>query len=105
MTMRLLLTGALTGTGVVILLAVADRLIHQNPFGLATGIVGVIAGGVMLLLGLLMAVTSYVLARGGQAVLLRRRLLAAAIFTGAAGLVSGTLAVVVWLVAGTPVFP
>lgn len=105
MTMRLLLSGALSGMALTLLLAAADRLIHQNPFGLATGIVGVIAGGIMLLLALAMAVTSYLLASRGLAITLRRRLLGAAIFTGAAGLASGTLSAVIWLIAGTPVFP
>lgn len=105
MTKRLLLSGALSGTVLILLLAVADRMVYQNPFGLFTGIVGAMAGGIMLLLGLAMAVTSYLLASWGQAVILRKRLLAAAIFTGAAGLVGGTLAVVTWLIAGAPLFP
>lgn len=105
MRMRLVLYGAAMGLLMVLLLALADRLIYQNPFGLATGIVGALAGGCMLLLAFLMAVTSYWLASRGQAILLRKRLLASAIFTGAAGMVGGTASMLVWLAAGRPFFP
>ncbi|MFZ5816450.1 MAG: hypothetical protein ACOY93_14305 [Bacillota bacterium] len=105
MTMRLLRTGSLAGLGLVLLLALVDRAVYRNPFGLFTGIVGALAGGMLLLLGFVMALTSYLLASRGQAVALRRRLLAAATFTGAAGLVGGTTAILVWLAAGRPLFP
>lgn len=102
---RIALYGGLTGLGLVALLALADRLVVQNPFGVATGLVGAVAGGLMLLLGFLMAVISYQLASRGRAVELRRRLLVSAVFTGAAGMVSGTAAILVWLLAGRPFFP
>lgn len=105
MTMRLLLFGTATGLALTILLAVLDRWIYQNPFGLFTGIVGAIAGGMILLLGFLMAVASYIMASRGQAIVLRKRLLAAAIFTGAAGMVGGTASMLLWLAAGRPLFP
>jgi hypothetical protein len=38
-------------------------------------------------------------------VLLRRRLLASAIFAGAAGMVGGTAAMLIWVAAGRPMFP
>lgn len=105
MTMRLVLYGSLTGLGVTLVLALVDWQVYQNPFGLYTGIVGAMAGGIMLVLGFIMAVVSYLLASRGQAVVLRRQLLASAIFTGAAGMVGGTAAIVVWLAAGRPLFP
>jgi hypothetical protein len=105
MTMRLLGWGSLTGLGLLLLLAAVDRVVYQCPFGLFTGLVGAMAGGLMLVLGFLMSGASYLLATRNAAVDLRKRLLAAAIFTGAAGLVSGMGAIGLWVAAGRPFFP
>lgn len=101
MTMRLLRNGSLSGVALSALLAGLDRLLAPGyPFGLFAGIVGVAAGGILLLLALAMSATSYLLASRGRSVTLRRRLLAAAIFAGAAGMVGGLLSALLWLGAG-----
>lgn len=103
MVMRLAGYGSLMGTGITLLLALADWLLYRKAFGLFTGLVGAVAGGLMLLLALGMAYISYLLASRGKGITLRRRLLASAIFTGAAGMLGGLLAIAIWLAAGRPV--
>lgn len=105
MTLRLALHGSLMGLVLALGLALVDRLVYENPFGLFTGIVGTMVGGFLLLLGFLMSLVSYLLASRGQAALLRRRLLASAIFAGAAGMVGGIAAMSIWVAAGRPLFP
>lgn len=102
MVLRLVGCGSLMGTGIALLLLLIDRFYVSGPFGLFAGLVGAAAGGLMLLLALAMAYTSYLLASRGQGIALRRRLLAGAIFTGAAGMISGLLAILTWLAAGRP---
>ncbi len=105
-TWNMIRVGALTGLALTVALAVWDHLSTRGYlFGLRTGIVGTLAGGIALLLALGMAVTSYVLARRNQVPWLRRRLLAAAIFTGAAGMLCGVSSALLWLAVGQPWFP
>jgi hypothetical protein len=98
--------GMVTGVVLVIALAVWDRWASGAPaFGLATAVVGVVAGGLLLVAGFVMALVSYGLAQRNRAPLLRRRLLTGAIWAGGAGMSLGLSAAVVWLAAGQPWFP
>ncbi len=104
--MRMILGGALAGLALTALLAIGDSVIYQGYlFGLQTVIIGVMAGGFMLLLALGMSVASYLFATRGSQFILRRRLLAAAIFTGVAGVITGFSSVAIWALAGRPIFP
>lgn len=97
--------GLLAGLALAGALAAFDALAIGYLFGLQTMIFGVSAGGIMLLLGFAMSVISYVLASRGVMAELRGRLLAAAIFTGAAGMSCGFAAAGIWFAAGHPWFP
>lgn len=103
MMMRAIWMGALGGLGITLCLAVGEALLAGGQlFGLRTGIVGVAAGGIMLAVAFLMSLTSYWLASRNRAPGLRRRLLQAAIYTGAAGMTCGFSAATLWLIAGRP---
>ncbi len=106
MTRRLLLCGTLAGLGLAGLAALIEwQVIPARPFGILTLAIGATAGGILLLLALAMSAVSYLLARRGQAILLRRRLLAGAILVGMAGMVGGTTAMLIWAIAGRPLIP
>lgn len=106
MTTRLILRGLLTGTILTVLLAVFDGVRHRGyMFGLVTGLFGVATGGVMLMVAFLMAMASYMLAQRNRAPLLRKQLLAGAIFAGAAGMSFGFSSAALWILAGRPWFP
>jgi|GEM_PF-5682988 len=106
MTVRLLGRGALVGLGLAVIAAGIEwRIIPARPYGLLTLAIGGAAGGILLLLALAMSVASLFLARRDQAAALRKRLLAAAIFSGAAGLAGGLGAMLIWVAAGRPTIP
>lgn len=104
-TMRLILRGLIAGIGVAAAAALFDAFAVGYYFGLQALIIGVGAGGLMLVLAFLMSLGSYWLATRGRLTELRRKLLAAAIFTGAAGMTCGFGSVVIWMLAGRPIFP
>lgn len=104
-TLRLVLRGLAAGVGLAAAVALFDAFAVGYYFGLQALIVGVSAGGLMLVLAFLMSLGSYWLAARGRLAQLRRKLLAAAIFTGAAGMTCGFGSVMVWLLAGRPLFP
>lgn len=104
-TLRLILRGLLAGIGVAAAVALFDALAIGYYFGLQALIIGVSAGGLMLVLAFLMSLGSYWLATRSRLTDFRRKLLAAAIFTGAAGMTCGFGSVVVWILAGRPLFP
>ena len=105
-TLGLIRRGALAGLGLTAVLCIIDALWYRGYlFGLLGGVLGVTAGGVALGLALAMALTSYYLASRSRAPSLRKRLLAGAIWTGAAGMTCGVTSVGVWLIAGRPWFP
>jgi hypothetical protein len=100
--LRVLLAGVLLAGG----LAIWDGVAFKGYlFGLQAALVGVPAGGLMLLAAFLMAIASYQLARSGRLPELRRRLLAGAIFAGAAGMACGFASAALWAAAGHPWFP
>lgn len=104
--LKVILHGALAGLGLAAMVAVGESVVFRGYlFGLQTVIIGGLAGGIMLVIALLMSLVSYSLATRGKAVLLQRRLLLAAVWTGTAGMSCGLSAVTVWAVAGSPVFP
>lgn len=103
MTTRAIGMGTLAGFGITVFLAIGEALMAGGRlFGLRTGIIGVTAGGLMLTVAFLMSVTSYWLAARNRAPALRRRLLQAAVYTGAAGMACGFSAAALWLAAGRP---
>lgn len=104
--MRLILRGVAAGLVLAALIALADLVWYRGYlFGLVTLIIGMITGGAALLLGFLMAVTAYLLASRGTATVLRRRLITAAVFSGAAGLTLSLAVAGLWAAAGQPFFP
>lgn len=103
---KLILRGVVAGLVLTALIALADLIWYRGYlFGLVTLIIGIITGGAALLLGFLMAVSAYLLASRGSAPVLRRRLITAAVFTGAAGLTLSLTVAGLWAVAGRPFFP
>lgn len=103
---KLILRGVAAGLVLAALIALADLIWYRGYlFGLVTLIMGMITAGAALLFGLLMAVTAYLLASRGTAPVLRRRLIAAAVFTGAAGLTLSLTVAGLWALAGQPFFP
>jgi hypothetical protein len=99
-TVGLIIRGGLAGLGLTAALAVIDALMHGGSrFGLQTGM---ITGGGALGLALLMALTSYYLVSRSREPALRKRLLAGAIWAGAAGMACGVSAIMLWLVGGRP---
>lgn len=104
--MKLILRGVAAGLVLAALIALADLIWYRGYlFGLVTLIIGMVTGGAALLTGFLMAVAAYLLASRGTAPVLRRRLILAAVFTGAAGLTLSLAVVGLWAVAGQPFFP
>jgi len=103
--LRLILRGLAAGVAVAAAVALFDAFAIGYYFGLQALIIGVAAGGLMLVLAFLMSLGSYWLATRGRLTEFRRKLLAAAIFTGAAGMTCGFGSVVVWMLAGRPIFP
>jgi len=104
-TMRLIVRGLLAGTVLAAGLAVFDAAAFGYLFGLQAMLLGVGAGGLMLLLAFLMSLATYWLATRGRMAEFRRKLLAGAIFTGAAGMACGFGSALVWFAAGHPWFP
>lgn len=95
--------GAVAGMLLFGLITLFDALAVQSyPFGVRTGTLGAATGGISLVLALLMSYISYELAKRNKAGGLRRRLLSAAIFTGAAGFTCGLASMLLWLGAGRP---
>lgn len=89
----------------MMVVAVCDGLAGRGHlFGLATLAVGILTGGLLLVAGFGMSLAAYWLASRNQAVRLRRRLLVAAIFCGAAGLTASLTATLLWVAAGRPFF-
>lgn len=106
MFVRLIVRGLLAGVLMTGALAIWEGVRGRGYlFGLLTGLIGVPAGGIMLVLAFAMALTSYYMARAGRFASLRQRLLAGAIFTGAAGMTCGFTSAALWLAAGRPWFP
>lgn len=106
MIVRLMLRGTLAGVLLTGGLAIWEGIRSQGYlFGLLTGLIGVPAGGIMLVLAFSMALTSYYMARAGRYASLRQRLLAGAVFTGAAGMACGISSAALWVAAGSPWFP
>jgi hypothetical protein len=102
-TVGLIIRGGLAGLGLTAALAVSDALMHGGSrFGLQTGMIGMITGGGALGLALLMALTSYYLVSRSREPTLRKRLLAGAIWAGAAGMACGVSSIMLWLVGGRP---
>jgi len=104
-TTRLIIRGLLAGVGLTGALALVDAFAFGYYFGLQTMILGVGAGGIMLVLAFVMSLACYWLASRGRLPEFRRRMLAAAIFTGAAGMACGFSSAAVWFAAGRPFFP
>ncbi|MDF2629405.1 MAG: hypothetical protein K0R39_3236 [Symbiobacteriaceae bacterium] len=100
-----MLWGLVAGVGIAGAVALFDAFAVGYYFGLQALIIGVGAGGLMLLLAFAMSLGSYWLATRGRLTEFRRKLLAAAIFTGAAGMACGFGSFAVWLAAGSPIFP
>lgn len=103
-TLGLVLRGGLAGVAATALLTLLDLTLGGGrQFGLRTGVIGVLAGGMLLVLALGISCVSYWMASRGRMASLRRRLLAGAVWAGAAGGSLGTTAALVWLAAGHPI--
>jgi|GEM_PF-5449672 len=105
MSLRPALWGLCAGALLALALVTTDFLLARGGwFGSRSGLIGTTAGGIMLLLAFGMAVASYQMARRNAQPILRRRLLAGALFTGAAGMVCGLITAAVWAYQG-PILP
>lgn len=105
MTVKLIMRGLAAGAVLAAGIAVFDAVAFGYYFGLQAMLIGVGGGAIMLLLALFMSLASYWLASRGYLAEFRRRLLAGAIFTGAAGMACGFASASVWFAAGRPWFP
>lgn len=94
--LRLMLKGLVAGLMAAGLIAGAARIANGHEWGVATLAVGALTGALVLLMALGMSGLSYYLAVRQRSAGLRRRLLASAIFCGAAGMSCGMTAVFLW---------
>lgn len=103
--LRIIGKGVAAGVLIAAAIALLDVLWKRgDPFGLLSGILGILTGFLTLLLAFGMAMSGYMLASRNLAPALRKRLVLGAVWAGTAGMTCGFASALLWLAAGRPWF-